>query len=177
MPIRFEHVVEANVERLVDWLPKHTWPHHGRARVDETWVRERIATGYFSGQTARSVWMMDDACVPVALLRVFDLGDITPLVDIRVGNTRRGRGLGTLGLGWLTRFVFDTFPEAHRLGGYTRFDNAAMRRVFDKCGFAEEARHRQAWPLEGGGFLDTVGYGILRSELPTRLSSTAEHRP
>jgi len=39
-----------------------------------------------------------------------------------------------------------------------------MRRVFEKCGFVQEACHRQAWAIQGGGFADAIGYAILRAE-------------
>ena len=165
--LRIEPCVDAHLQRLSDWLVQQAWPHHARVRVDAQWVRERAAEGYFTGVDVRSFWVEDRATLPLGLIRVFDLGDVTPLIDLRIGEAARGRGVGTFALRWLTRFVFDTFPETHRLGGYTRFDNVAMCRVFRKCGYVEEARHRQAWRVEGGGFVDTLGYAILRSEWST----------
>jgi RimJ/RimL family protein N-acetyltransferase len=47
---------------------------------------------------------------------------------------------------------------------YTRHDNVAMRRVFEKCGFLKEAHHRRAWRVAGAEPVDAVGYAILRDE-------------
>jgi RimJ/RimL family protein N-acetyltransferase len=38
-------------------------------------------------------------------------------------------------------------------------DNAAMRRVFEACGWVKEAHHRKAWR----GF-DAIGYAIPRED-------------
>ena len=72
----------------------------------------------------------------------------------------------------LTHWLFGAFPETGRLGGYTRHDNLAMRCVFEKCGFLQEAHHRRAWRVKAGEPVDCVGYAILRSEvaLPTALT-------
>jgi RimJ/RimL family protein N-acetyltransferase len=56
------------------------------------------------------------------------------------------------------------YPETGRLGGFTRHDNVAMRRVLEKCGFSLEAQHRRAWRVPGASPVDAVGYAILREE-------------
>ena len=52
----------------------------------------------------------------------------------------------------------------YRIEGTTRADNFAMQRVFDACGYTQEARFREAWPVEDGRYLDSLGYAILRRE-------------
>jgi RimJ/RimL family protein N-acetyltransferase len=42
-----------------------------------------------------------------------------------------------------------------------------MRAVFEKCGYAKEGHFRQAWPVSDGSRLDSVEYGILRSDWET----------
>ena len=163
MEVAFRRIDAADVERLADWLPRHSWPYHGQTHADATWVRERAKEGYFFGATLASFWVFSSEGAPLGIVRVFDLLDVTPLLDLRIGESMRGRGIGTSALRFATRYVFEA-TDAHRLGGYTRHDNVAMARVFEKCGYAREAHHRQAWRVEGGSFMDAVGYAVLRSE-------------
>src|SRR5688500_1231437 len=62
----------------------------------------------------------------------------------------------------------ETLPSVGRLGGYTRHDNLAMRRVFQKCGYLQEAYHRRAWRVAGIPAADAVGYAVLRQEHESR---------
>lgn len=164
MQLTFAAVGPADLEALVTWLPRQLWPFHARERVDEPWVRQRAEAGYFWGAETRSFWAFDSERTPLALVRVFELGDITPLVDLRVANVARGRGVGSATLDWVTRHLFEGEPELVRLGGYTRHDNLPMRRVFEKCGYVQEAYHRRSWRIESGALADSVGYAALRPE-------------
>lgn len=173
MQLTFAPVDPADLEALVTWLPRQQWPFHARTRVDEPWIRERAEAGYFWGPETRSFWAFDSARAPLALLRVFEFEDVTPLVDLRVADAARGRGVGSATLRWVTSHLFESEPGLVRIGGYTRHDNIAMRRVFSKCGYAQEAYHRRAWRIEGGMLADSVGYAALRSEARSALSGPA----
>jgi RimJ/RimL family protein N-acetyltransferase len=164
MQLSFEPFGQADVALIARFLAASDWPFHYESSVDDNWVRGRVESGHFIGRDARSFWIRDGSEEPVAFGRVFDLDDLTPLVDLRVAAAARGRGVGTLALRGLTSWVFAEHPETERLGGYTRYDNLAMRRVFDKCGFTQEAHHRRAWRVQGGEPVDCVGYAILRHE-------------
>jgi RimJ/RimL family protein N-acetyltransferase len=175
--MRFEEIKESEVERLVDWLTKQTWPYHAQVRVDANWVHENVATGNFFGPNARAFWGMASDATQVAVIRVFDLADVTPLVDLRVAEHARRQGVGTASLRWLTRFVFETLPGTERIGGYTRHDNLPMRRVFEKCGFVQEAYHRRSWRVEGAAFADSVGYAVLRSDWLSGITTPVLWQP
>ncbi len=164
MQLRFDPFAPADVSLLARFLATSDWPFHHEIKVDENWVRARVETGHFFGGAAKSFWVRDAGDTPIAFGRVFDLGDMTPLVDLRVAEAARGRGVGTLALRGLTAWLFSEHAEAERLGGYTRHDNLAMRRVFEKCGFVQEAHHRRAWRVAGAEPVDCVGYAILRAE-------------
>ena len=164
MQLRFDPVSPADATLLGHFLGGSEWPYHFERSVDASWVRGRLESGYFFGGLARSFWIRDQGEEPLGLGRVFDLEDATPLFDLRVRATARGRGIGTLALRGLTLWHFSEYPAAHRLGGYTRHDNVAMRRVFEKCGYQLEAHHRRAWRVQGKGPVDAVGYAILREE-------------
>ena len=164
MKLAFEPVASADAELLTRFLSASDWPFHYEQSVDASWVRGRLETGYFFGEYARAFWIRAEGEEAIALGRVFDLSELTPLLDLRVAAPARGRGIGTLALRGLTTWLFSEYPQTGRLGGYTRHDNLAMRRVFEKCGFSQEAHHRRAWRVRGGEPLDAVGYAILRDE-------------
>ena len=168
MQLRFDPVVVSDAALLGQFLAASEWPYHFEQRVDASWVRGRLESGHFFGQDSRSFWIRSDADEPIGLTRVFDLSDLTPLLDLRIAGAARGRGYGTLALRGLTTWLFSEYVDAGRLGGYTRHDNSAMRRVFEKCGFQLEARHRRAWRVDGGEPADAVGYAILRDEAEAR---------
>ncbi len=39
-----------------------------------------------------------------------------------------------------------------------------MRRVFERCGWVQEAHYRRSWPTGDGGWTDSIGYAIVRDE-------------
>src|SRR5690349_8306842 len=96
--IHFEEIGEADADRLVDWLPRHAWPYHARPRVDADWVRDSVASGGFFGPDAKAFWCVGSDGNPLGIARVFDLSDVTPLIDLRVANDARGQGVGTAAL-------------------------------------------------------------------------------
>jgi RimJ/RimL family protein N-acetyltransferase len=164
MHLRFKEIDATDVGRLAAWMPSQTWPYHAPVDVDASWVHERATKGYFFGDDVRSFWALADVDKIAGTVRVFELHDVTPLIDIRIDGEFRNKGAGTVCLRWVVDFVFESCPHLHRLGGYTRHDNVPMRRVFEKCHFVQEACHRQAWRIDGGKFSDAIGYGILRSD-------------
>lgn len=164
MQLRFDPVVTSDAALLGKFLAESDWPFHLEPSVDANGVRGRLEAGHFFGQGSRSFWIRADDEKPLGLARVFDLEDSTPLIDLRIAAFARGQGVGTLSLRGLATWVFSEYPETGRLGGYTRHDNLAMRRVFEKCGFLLEAQHRRAWRVPGALPVDAVGYAILREE-------------
>jgi RimJ/RimL family protein N-acetyltransferase len=164
MQLRFDPIVASDATLLGRFLSASEWPFHVEQSVNENWVRGRIEAGHIFGRGSRSFWIRGDEAEPLGFARVFDLEDLTPLLDLRLATYARGRGIGTLSLRGLTTWLFSEYPEAGRLGGYTRHDNVAMRRVFEKCGFSLEAQHRRAWRVLGASPVDAVGYAILREE-------------
>ena len=162
--LRFDPFGPDDVTPLGQFLAASEWPYHHEPNVDESWVRARVEGGHFFGHDAKSFLVRDDTQQLLAFGRIFDLSDGTPLLDLRVAAVARGRGVGTLALRGLTLWLFSEYPDAERLGGYTRHDNLAMRRVFEKCGFVQEAHHRRAWRVAGAEPVDCVGYAILRAE-------------
>src|SRR5262245_10952607 len=162
----FEPFIEDDAGALAAWLSSEPWPFHGlRQEWTEADVEAAVADGEFTGVN-RSFWVRTGD-QRAGLLRFRYLDEASPDVDLRVLTRFRGLGIGTGMLEWAPAHLF-TRTDRHRLAGETRIDNAAMRRVFDRCGWTQEAHYRLSWPDGGGGWIDSVGYAILRDEWEAR---------
>jgi RimJ/RimL family protein N-acetyltransferase len=149
----FSPVTDA--DELVRFLTGEEWPFHLNPRPNPSEVR-------LSGDT---YWITEDGD-RIGLVRLLDLEDIddggSPLFDLRVTAAARGRGVGEAAVRWLTAHIFTNYAT-NRIEGTTREDNHAMRRVFDKTGYVQEAHYREAWPARDRVY-DSVGYAILRRD-------------
>ncbi len=170
--IRYQRFAPADAELLADFLTSEPWPFHS-GQEDRGDIRQGVANGDYDGDSARTYWIIagDDR---VGLIRLFDLGDSTPMFDLRLRAAARGRGIGGQALAWLTEHVFTTVPGVSRIEGTTRQDNAAMRRVFRRGGLVKEAHHRDAWPGADGAVYDAVGYAILRRDWETGTTTVPQ---
>jgi RimJ/RimL family protein N-acetyltransferase len=74
----------------------------------------------------------------------------------------RGKGYGADAIRTLTDHLFDT-EGAARVQAGTRVDNVAMRRVFERLGFAEEGTMRD-FLTAANGRADCVLYAVTRSQ-------------
>ncbi|MFD5617219.1 GNAT family N-acetyltransferase [Streptomyces yangpuensis] len=161
---RFDASKASEADALIAFLTADTWPFHGAAVVDADQVRSRLADGRFDGDDTRTFWITDGDDV-LGLVRLMDLGDGTPVFDLRIRTRYRGQGVGGHALAWLTAYLFAEFPGIRRIEGTTRQDNTAMRRTFRRCGYVKEAHYRDGWPAaDGSAVHDAVGYAILRRD-------------
>jgi RimJ/RimL family protein N-acetyltransferase len=171
--IELRRFSSSEAETLADFLAGEVWPFHGSGRVDRAEVVRRVADGYYEDDSTRTFWVVLDGRL-VGTVRLFDLGDDTPLFDLRISEACRGRGVGTHAVRWLTSYLFTELPGIHRIEGTTRRDNVAMRRVFGRCGFVKEGHFRQAWPDAAGVLHDAVAYAILRQDWTTGTVTKVE---
>lgn len=174
MPLSFCAVeLPGEMDAVVRFLCAHDWPLHSKTRLHPTDVLEMV----FDGPDVASFWIADGH-ERIGLVRLLDLrdvgdgGDGCPLFDLRLASTERGRGVGQESVRWLTSRLFETHPLLHRVEANTRFDNIAMRRVLERCGYRAEGQLRETWMSGDGTRHDTMVYGILRREwsaLPREL--------
>jgi RimJ/RimL family protein N-acetyltransferase len=75
----------------------------------------------------------------------------------------RGKGATTEALNLMVRYLFET-KRMNRLRLIIHPDNAASRRVAEKCGFRHEGTARGAW-FNKGKHQDVEVYAILRDEV------------
>ncbi len=163
MDVRLDVLAPEDEAALADFLVGNRWPFHVREHWTGDQARTGIEEGRFTGADARSFWLEVEGR-RVGLATITELNDPTPMLDLRLGESHRGRGFGAAALNEITRWVFQTLPESDRFEGQTRADNTAMRRRFVRCGFAKEAHYRRGWPVSGGPAVDSLGYAILRQD-------------
>ena len=173
MDITYRPVGPDDADSLVAFLTGDTWPFHGSPVVTADKARGWIAAGRYHSEDSRAFWITvngEDA----GLIRLMDLGDSTPVFDLRLRAHWRGKGIGGQALRWLTAYLFTELPAIRRVEGQTRQDNRAMRRAFQRTGYVKEAHYRDAWPVEGGEVYDAVGYAILRRDWLAGTTTTPE---
>ena len=161
MELTFKEITMPNQEAAL-FMSAYDWPFHTNPNPTEEQARYHLS----EAPDARTFLIGLDGA-HIAMLRLLDLEDIgdgCPVFDLRVAATYRGRGIGKRIVSWMVQTMFDFYPELHRIEGHTRQDNLAMRSVLTQCGFKEEGQLRETWPIHMGKRLDTMIYGILRSE-------------
>jgi RimJ/RimL family protein N-acetyltransferase len=150
-----EFPLVTNVDELVRFLTAEEWPFHVNPKPEPSQIQLSDNTFWITENGAK-----------IGLIRLLDLADVkdggSPLFDLRVTAAARGHGVGEAAVRWLTAHIFSNY-ETNRIEGTTREDNHAMRRVFDKAGYVQEAHYREAWPAQDRVY-DSVGYAILRRD-------------
>ena len=163
MSINFKRFEANELEELIGFLTSDRWEFHGVSVPDGEKIREFFAKGYYDSDNTRTFWIMDGDS-KVGMIRIYDITDFSPMFDLRIGSSHRGRGVGKTALLWLTEYIFKTWENHSRIEGQTRQDNIAMRKVFWKCGYIKEAHYRKAWRDDKGKLYDSIGYGILKED-------------
>jgi RimJ/RimL family protein N-acetyltransferase len=154
----------ADRDSVIGFLSSGEWPFHSAARLDPAEVADRLASGLYAPPGAAAWWISIRDEPHAGIVSVDELEDDAPMLDLRIAGPWRNLGLGRQALALATDRVFASHQAIRRIEGTTRADNFAMQRVFDSCGYTQEARYREAWPAQGGDYLDSLGYAILRRE-------------
>jgi RimJ/RimL family protein N-acetyltransferase len=152
-------------DALIDLLTTERWPHRVRSSYTEADVAGELERGQYSGDDDITLLIELDGEV-VGLARADGLADdrLDPQLDFRLRERVRGRGIGGEALREITAAVFERHPDRRRIEGQTRRDNHAMRKVFARGGYVQEAVYRRAWPGANGELHDGIGYAILRED-------------
>lgn len=161
--VRFEPVRwPGDADAVVAFLVANSWPFHGTPLLTAADAAEVTVVS----DDVASFWIRDrdETIGLVRLLDLADLDDGSPLFDLRIAESHRGRGVGQRAVEWLTGHLFTTYPALHRIEATTRHDNAAMQAVFDRSGYRQEGRFVEAWKNTDGTRHDALTYAILRRE-------------
>ncbi|RPI16390.1 MAG: N-acetyltransferase [Ignavibacteriae bacterium] len=168
MNITFNEFILEDKHLLADFMTFDSWNFHLTVNMDRDEVLKSIEEGFYSNNSTRSFWIKDEN-EAVGFVRLFDLGkDVddseTPLFDIKIHSKFRNKGIGCKAVKWLVDFVFTNYPNKFRIESFTRIDNTSMRKVLEKCGFVKEAQFRKSWRVLDSENVDTIGYGILKTD-------------
>lgn len=151
-------------DALLAFIAADTYPFNGVTKP----TREEVASWIDKGIYTETFWIILDGTTRVGVMHYQDASAAHAEVHIRLHAQYRGRGIGTQAIRWLTDYLFQTFPAKHRVEGWARIDNTAMRRVFRNCGYLKEAHLRLDFPTGDGTYRDKIGYGILRDDWRTQ---------
>lgn len=154
-------------EELIAFMTGEVFPFHVGTRPTRKQVEDGIAAGRYRDEDNDSFWIDHVEHGRIGFFRLEEISDGAPLFDLRLASVWRGRGLAKGVLRTAAEHVFTTMPDVDRFEGQTREDNRAMRRVFEACGWAQEAYYREGWPVEGSEPLGSVAYSILRRDWET----------
>lgn len=128
--------------------------------------------GKLSAELEEGIWaseeqvgwavIVDGQPAGVAFARHLTSGD--GLLDIRLGEAVRGRGVGREVLRQLADHHFSDHKDLRRLEGRTHEHNVPMQRAFNAAGFRLEARYRDATAQPDGTFAAEWGYALTRQD-------------
>lgn len=149
----------ADVPAFADFLASNRFPFHLGVSYTREAAEASAASDRWMNEDARTYWIEVEG-ERVGILTLDELGDPTPMIDLRLAETHRGRGLGVPALRAATAEAFRLKPDALRFEGQTRDDNLAMRATFLRAGWVKEAHYREGW--EPGHA--SVAYAILRAD-------------
>ena len=152
-----------DTDDLLVFLTTNRFPYHVNSAPTPDQTRATIQSGQFWSKDAQAYWISADSS-RIGVVTLNDLEDDTPMFDLRLTETSRGSGTGTVVLRALCDMVFTSMPDILRFEGQTREDNTAMRKTFLRSGFIKEAHYRLGWPVAGGGQVASVAYAILRQD-------------
>jgi [ribosomal protein S5]-alanine N-acetyltransferase len=132
-------------------------------------LQARIAAdGYWSAHEGRMV-IVDAAANVVGWIMFFKPHSQLDAVEIGYvifDRSSRNKGYATEALALFVQLLFRTTP-VHRIELNIAIDNAASRRVAEKCGFVFEGVAREVWYAPAlGRRLDGARYAILRPPIP-----------
>ena len=149
------------IEELVNFLTSHHWPYHQETNPTVANVQKRYDSGYYT-KNNQTFWILKSG-KKIGLLIIFDIEDSILLFDLRLLPTEQSKGYGVDILNWLQNYLFSQ-PTKHRIEGYTRSDNIAMRKCFVKAGFVKEGYLRSAWENEDSSLSDTIIFGSIKKD-------------
>lgn len=166
---------ERDTEAIVGLLSGEEWVYRPQRQIPEEAARKELADDRYEGPDVLTLMIELDGEV-AGIARAEGLADERedPQLDFRLREHARGRGIGLAALRHITAELFARHPAKNRIEGQTRRDNVAMRRVFERGGYVQEAVYRRAWPAGEEGPMDGIGYAMLRADWESGTTTPLE---
>jgi ribosomal-protein-alanine N-acetyltransferase len=139
-----------------------------RAIVSETEFSRQFHDTGFWGRDEGLLLLVDDADEVIGHIEFYKtVGYLAEyeLSYILYSPRHRGRGVMTEAVNLMVRYLFETKP-INRIRLVVHPDNAASRRLAEKCGFRHEGTARGCW-YNKGRYQDVEIYAVLHSEVIT----------
>src|SRR6185312_1682768 len=111
MGLSFRTFIPGEMEALIDFIVADSYPCNANPHP----TREQVASWIDSGLYSETFWIVDDGYGLVGAMHYHDASAITAEVHIRIHTPYRGRGIGSQAIEWLTTYLFNRFPEKHRV--------------------------------------------------------------
>ena len=166
---------DANI--MHQFLNSENWPYHSNSNLSPDKIKERIDNGFYWSDDTKTFWIISES-QHIGFCRLFDLGnptsDETPLFDLRIAESFRNKGIGTLAVKWLTRYIFTEYLSKFRIEAITRYDNLPMIKTLIKCGYVKEAHYRKSWKVDGADRVDCVGFALLKEDWKSGKSTAVQ---
>ncbi|KMK76636.1 acetyltransferase [Alkalihalobacillus pseudalcaliphilus] len=160
--MKFERLQD-EIEDLIHLYTHTSWDFHADPKREEKEVRKLFQSGWFT-EDKETYWVIDEG-ERIGLLVLGDISDTMPLFqDIRLHKKVRGKGYGQLCVEWAIDYIFSSSKEKLRMEAYTRADNQAMRRVFEKTLFQKEGYLRSSWEQVNGKVYDSILFAVIRAD-------------
>ena len=158
-PVYF--LVEANRERLAEWLP---WVPAMRSAADEaSFIRS--GHGQLEAGSGLSCAIVVDRTVAGAIGGSINQANRSSEIGYWIADGYEGRGIVTRAARALTTFLV-TDLDLHRVVIRAATENTRSRAVPERLGFTHEGTQRHAEILNGA-FFDLEVYSMLAPEWPT----------
>jgi RimJ/RimL family protein N-acetyltransferase len=176
--VRLRKLERDDLPLLHAWLNDADLMTWARFSPDHMATREALAKEYereLQGEDhERTTFIIEKRAKAKAIgwcvMRTWDRKHVNTNVGLGLGDKALwGKGYGTEAMRLLLTIVFD-HQRWHRAELWTLADNARAIRSFEKCGFREEGREREAAYFEGK-HRDIVLMGQLKSEWDARKAS------
>ena len=137
-----------------------------RGIVSETEFKKRYRESGNWGRDEGTLLIIDETGQTIGSIEFFKT--VGYLDEYEIGYIifspeHRGKGATTEAVNLMVRYLFET-KRMNRLRLIIHPDNAASRRVADKCGFRHEGTARGAW-FNKGKHQDVEVYAVLRDEV------------
>jgi len=171
-PLRLEdaevayYLVEANRERLAEWLP---WVPSMLSPSDEA-AFIRGTHGALEAGTGLSCAIVVDRALAGTLGASIDSSNRAAEIGYWIADGYEGRGIVTRAARAMTTFLF-TDLELHRVVIRAAVENARSRAVAERLGFVHEGTQRDGELLKGD-YVDLAVYSMLAPEWGSSGSST-----
>ena len=171
--ITLRPVLEADLDQFYDnYLQiENRGDYYPRSVMSQIALKKRFSESGFWEKDEGTLLICDETGQMIGYIEFFKT--VNYLDEYEIGYLifrpeHRGKGATTEAVDLLVRYLFDT-KRMNRLRLIIHPDNAASRRVAEKCGFRHEGTARGAW-FNKGKHHDVEVYAILREDAQGRPS-------